>query len=90
MIVRRAGGMTEFIPSPREKREGVIRDHALSLVENLHKRLMRIEEAFGLPLSEAHRFDELLGRIGHEESEVKDLNEKLMEVGLTHGERIES
>jgi hypothetical protein len=32
MIVRRKGGLTEFIPSPREKREGLIRDHILELL----------------------------------------------------------
>ena len=90
MIVRRAGGMTEFIPSPQEKREGVIRDHALSLVENLHKRLKRIEEAIGFPLRDAGQFEELLSRIGREENQVLELNEKLMEVGLTHGERMET
>ena len=38
MIVRRKGGLTEFIPTPQEKRDGLIRDHALGLLENLHQR----------------------------------------------------
>jgi hypothetical protein len=43
MIVRRKGGLTEFIPSPREKREGLIRDHVLELTEDLHRRIERLE-----------------------------------------------
>jgi len=39
MIVKRNGGMTEFTPSPREKRESLIRDHVLELVGLLHERL---------------------------------------------------
>lgn len=35
MIVRSKGGLTEFIPTPQEKRDGLIRDHALGLLENL-------------------------------------------------------
>jgi len=38
MIVRRKGGLTEFIPSPQEKRDGLIRDHALGLPKTLHHR----------------------------------------------------
>lgn len=41
MIVRRKGGLTEFIPTPQENRDGLIRDHALVLLENLHQRLAR-------------------------------------------------
>lgn len=49
MIVRRKGGLTEFIPTPQEKRDGLIRDHALGLLENLHQRLARLERASKLP-----------------------------------------
>ena len=52
--------MTEFIPSPQEKREGLIRDHALGLLENLHQRLARLERASGLPPDEAEAFTALL------------------------------
>ena len=38
MIVRRQGGLTEFIPSPQEKREGILRDHTLDLLANLYRR----------------------------------------------------
>ena len=41
MIVKRRGGMTEYIPSPQEKREGLVRDHSFNLIENLHHRLSR-------------------------------------------------
>ena len=47
MIVKRRGGMTEFIPSPQEKREGLVRDHSFNLIENLHHRLSRLEEELG-------------------------------------------
>ncbi len=90
MIVRKDGGMTEFIPTPQEKRDGVIRDHALGLIEELHKRVKRIEEAFGLPLEEASRFDDLLDRIGREERQASELNRKIMELGISHAEGIES
>ena len=40
--------MTEFIPATKEKREGLIRDHTLGLLENLHQRLERIERLGGL------------------------------------------
>ena len=62
MIVRRKGGLTEFIPSPQEKRDGLIRDHALGLLENLHQRLARLERASKLPADEAEAFTTLLAR----------------------------
>lgn len=52
MIVERRGGMTEFIPSPQEKREGLVRDHPFNLIENLHHRLSQLEEELGLTLDE--------------------------------------
>ena len=90
MIVRRAGGMTEFIPSPQEKRGGLVRDHALGLIENLQARLKRLEAALGLPLHDALQFDDLLERIRQEEDQAKKLNEELMAAGITHGEEIET
>ena len=57
MIVKRRGGMTEYIPSPQEKREGLVRDHSFNLIENLHHRLSRLEEELGLPLDEAKASD---------------------------------
>ena len=35
--------MTELIPSPQEKRDGVLRDHVVALLTNLDKRLGRTE-----------------------------------------------
>ena len=55
MIVRRKGGLTEFIPTPQEKRDGLIRDHALGLLENLHQRLARLERASKLPAADESR-----------------------------------
>ena len=63
MIVRRKGGLTEFIPSPQEKRDGLIRDHALGLLENLHQRLARLERAEKLPTSEAGAFPVLVAGV---------------------------
>jgi len=88
MIVRRQGGMTEFIPSPREKREGLIRDHALELLANLDARLRRIEEALGLPQEGARAFAGVMTRIRREEQETRRINRKLMDAGIAHGEEV--
>ena len=84
MIVKRSGGMTEFIPSPTEKRDGVIRNHVLDLLANLDQRLRRIEEAAGLPAELSDGFLETMVRIRSEEAHVCRLNEKLLEAGVTH------
>ena len=78
MIVRRTGGMTEFIPSPQEKRDGLIRDHALGLLENLHLRLARLERASGLPPDEAKAFVALLTRMRADESRNLELHTSLI------------
>lgn len=88
MIVRRQGGLTEFIPSPREKREDVIRDHALDLLANLDTRLQRVEKALNLPAEEAAAFAEIMKRIRREETETRLINRKLMDSGVSHTERI--
>ncbi len=88
MIVRRQGGLTEFIPSPREKREDVIRDHALDLLANLDARLQRVEKALNLPAEEAAAFAEIMKRIRREETETRLINRKLMDSGVSHTERI--
>lgn len=84
MIVRRQGGMTEFIPSPKEKREGLIRDHTLGLLENLHQRLMRIEAGLGLPMAEAGQCRALIERIAAEEAQTRAINEQLLATGERH------
>jgi len=63
MIVRRQGGLTEFIPSPQEKREGVLRDHTLELLANLDARMRRIEERHGISSNDAEEFAGLMTRI---------------------------
>jgi hypothetical protein len=88
MIVRRQGGLTEFIPSPREKREDVIRDHALDLLANLDARLQRMEKALNLSAEEAAAFAEIMKRIRREETETRLINRKLMDSGVSHTERI--
>ncbi len=84
MIVKRSGGMTEFIPSPTEKRDGVIRNHVLDLLANLNQRLQRIEEAAGLPADLADAFADTMALIIREEAHVRRLNEKLLDAGVVH------
>ena len=88
MIVRQEGGLTEFIPSPREKREGVIRDYALELMANLNARLRRIETELDLPREEAADFTDIMKRIQQEETETRQINRKLLDSGVSHTERI--
>jgi hypothetical protein len=82
MIVRRKGGLTEFIPSPREKREGLIRDHILGLAENLHQRIERLEREVGLPAGEAEAFDTLLKCMKREENRNLELHTNLTGIGI--------
>jgi ABC-type uncharacterized transport system ATPase component len=78
MIVRRKGGLTEFIPSPQEKREGLIRDHILGLVENLHQRIERLEQVAGLSGEEAEAFALLMERIQTSETRILKLHTSLI------------
>jgi len=73
MIIRRQGGLTEFIPSPQEKREGVLRDHTLELLANLDARMRRIEERHGISMDAAEAFTDLMA-----------LNRELMDAGYLH------
>ena len=82
MLVKRSGGMTEFIPSPSEKRDGVIRNHVLDLLANIGARLRRIEEAANLPTDLADDFSRAMAHITFEEAHVLSLNEKLVETGV--------
>jgi len=88
MLVKRRGGMTEFIPSPSEKRDGVIRNHVLELLANLDARLRRIEEAVGLPMDLSDNFTAVMTRITREEAHVQWLNDALLDAGIDHGEAI--
>ena len=78
MIVRRKGGLTEFIPSPREKKEGLIRDHVIGLVENLHRRVEHLERENGLPVEEAEAFAVILERIRTDETHNLQLHTSLI------------
>ena len=69
MIVKRSGGMTEFNPSPIEKRDGVIRNYMLDLFANLSQRLQRIEEAAGLPADLADAFANTMALIIREDAQ---------------------
>jgi len=81
MLTRRMGGMTEFIPSPKEKREGSLRDHGLDLLANLDQRLRRIEQELDLPDEEAKAFSQTMSRVTAGEEEVLRINQKLIESG---------
>ena len=78
MIVRRKGGMIEFIPSPQEKREGLIRDNILSLVENIHRRIERLEREAELPAEEAEDFELLFKRIQNDEKVNIEIHKSLL------------
>ena len=78
MIVQRRGGMTEFIPSPQEKREGLVRDHSFNLIENLHQRLYRLETELGLPLEDAEDCSTFLEKLKQDESENIDINIRVL------------
>ncbi len=77
MLVKRRGGMTEYIPTPREKREALVRDHFTEVVELLHKRLVRLEQAFDLPEEDAEACALLLARIREEEQRTLLLNREM-------------
>lgn len=81
MIVQRKGGLTEFISSPREKREGLIRDHILGLVENLHRRIECLEREAGLPDKESEAFKLLIQRIQNDENRNLELHTSLIAGG---------
>lgn len=78
MIVKCNGAMTEFSPSPREKREGLIRDYVLELVGLLHERLRLIVKASGIAPESAERCRQLPKRIRTEESEIHQINLELI------------
>ena len=84
MIVRRQGGLTEFIPSPQEKRDGILRDHTLDLLANLDARMRRIEERHGISPNDAEEFAGLMARIRREEIEAGRINRELMDAGYLH------
>ena len=83
MIVKRRGGMTEFIPSPQEKRESLVRDHSFNLIENLHHRLSRLEDELGLPLDEAEACTAFLEKIKRDKSQIKELHTSLITGGAS-------
>ncbi len=78
MIVKKQGGMTEFIPSPQEKREALVRDYSFNLLENLHHRLGRLEEKIGLPLDEAEICTVFLEKVKSDELQIKEIHTKLI------------
>ena len=79
MLMKKRGGMTEYIPSPREKREALVRDHFAQLAELFHGRLTRIEERLGLPDIKAASCGDLLEHIRNEEKHTVQLNQELRE-----------
>ena len=85
MLTRRKGGLTELIPSPREKREASLRDHALDLLANLDARLARVETHLGLSAEEAKEFRVLMARIRREESEAGRIHSEQLAAGSSEG-----
>ena len=85
MLTRRQGGLTELIPSPREKREAVLRDHALDLLANLDARLARVEAGLGLSVEEAEAFRALMARIRREEDEARRIQAERLAAGISDG-----
>ena len=79
MLMKKRGGMTEYIPSPREKREALVRDHFTELAGLFHRRLTQIEERLGLPGTEAASCGDLLEHIRDEERHTVLLNQDLRE-----------
>ena len=79
------GGLTELIPSPQEKREGVLRDHALDLLANLDARLGRIEAEHGIAPEEAEEFRALMARIRREEAEARRIHCEQLAAGVAEG-----
>ena len=77
MLMNKRGGMTEYIPTPREKREALVRDHFGELAELFQRRLSRIEERLGLPGTEAVSCGNLLERIRNDEKHTVQLNREL-------------
>jgi hypothetical protein len=90
MIIRHKGGLTEFIPAPQEKREIVLRDYALKLLENLDTRLQHIEKNLGLPSDGSDAFSNIMARIRREEAETSRINREMLSAGINHEEMIES
>lgn len=83
MIVRRLGGLTEFVPSPQEKRESLVRDHSFNLIESLHLRLKRLEEERGLPLEETEACTAYLDKIERDESQNNEIYNCLIAGGTS-------
>ncbi len=70
MLTRRTGGLTEYIPTPQEKRDGLIRDHTLALLRNLHERVCLIERSLRLPDNLAQNFGQIWKQIEEGEAEA--------------------
>lgn len=84
MLVKRVGGMTEFIPSPTEKRDGVIHNHVLDLLVNLDARIRQLEHVADLTADLADQFSDAMARIRSEEEHVQRLNNILLDSVFYH------
>lgn len=73
----RKGGLTEFIPSPKEKRTALINDHVLNLLANIDQRVKEIEGFLKLPQDQAEAFALKLKFIQEEERASMALNRKM-------------
>ena len=86
MIVRRQGGLTEFIPSPQEKREGVLRNYTLDLLANLDARMRPHRGATRHLHGRRRGIRRTHGpaRIRREEVGAGRINQELMDAGYLH------
>ena len=69
MQKRERGGMIEFIPTPKEKRQDMVDRHVFDLLENVHQGMRRLE---GEHNPGAQGFEMLQHRIRAEEQRVQD------------------
>lgn len=75
---KRNGGITEFIPTPSEKRESLIRDYFFTLLANLNDRLCRLESRAGVSSEESEDLNCLLKFIQTEEIRNQVLHQEKM------------
>ncbi len=71
METRRTGGMTEFLPTPSEKRDSLVRDHVFQLLLNLNERIHGLEKASNSDPSASRDFAKLMAQIRNEEENLR-------------------
>ncbi len=85
MIALHRGGLTELIPSLREKREGLLRGHTPDLLAYLAARLQRTKAELGLSADEAGAFRAAMARIRREEPKTRRIHRERLATGVSVG-----